>query len=230
MTAHHKRAEWEVVILGTLVVAFLFAYYAQPYSVESLRWLGIRREIALPRDWNEYILVSSLGLLWLPVLTLAFFGKGELSHYGLARGDGKLGVLYALLMYLAMVPLLFYVAQRPDFQQYYPLDKRTLTDPIYAVYFQLAYGYYLFCWEFFFRGFLTFGLYRWIGWWGIGLQAGAFTLLHYGKPLLEVMGSFFAAPVLSWVALRTRSFLPCFWVHWAVHMTLEGMLIWQARS
>lgn len=153
MTAHHKRAEWEVVILGTLVVAFLFAYYIQPYSVESLRWLGVQREHAAPRDWNEYILVSSLGLLWLPTLTLAFFGKGELSQYGLARGDGKLGALYALLMYLAMLPLLFYVAQRPDFQQYYPLDKRVLTDPVYAVYFQLAYGYYLFCWEFFSAGF-----------------------------------------------------------------------------
>jgi membrane protease YdiL (CAAX protease family) len=131
----------------------------------------------------------------------------------------------ALGMYLLMLPLLYYVAQRPEFRAYYPLDKRVLTDPAYAVYFSVAYGYYLFCWEFFFRGFLTFGLYRWLGWWGVGLQAAAFALLHYGKPLLEVLGSIPAAFALSWVALRVKSFLPCFWVHWAVQLTLDAFLI-----
>ncbi|MDW8106963.1 MAG: CPBP family intramembrane glutamic endopeptidase [Armatimonadota bacterium] len=228
--SHAKRAEWEVAVAGTLVVAFLFAYYAQPYSVDSLRWLGIQGSAARLRDYNEYILVSSAVLLWLPVLVLALFGKGELAHYGLARGEVKRGLLYALGMYAAMLPLLYLASQRPEFRAYYPLDKRTLADPAYAVYFQLVYGYYLFCWEFFFRGFLTFGLYRWLGWWGIGLQAAAFALLHYGKPMLEVVGSFFAALVLSWVALRVKSFLPCFWTHWAVHATFEVSLILQQRG
>lgn len=62
-------------------------------------------EPAAYRDWNEYIVVSSLWLLWLPVLSLAFFGKGELSQYGLARGDGKQGALLALGMYLLMLPI-----------------------------------------------------------------------------------------------------------------------------
>jgi hypothetical protein len=213
---HGKRGEWEVVIVGGLGVLFLFLYYQQPYTVSALRWLGIQGAPAAYRDWNEYIVVSSIWLLWLPILSLAFFGKGELSQYGLARGDGKQGALWALGMYLLMLPVLYYVAQRPEFRAYYPLDKRVLTDPAYAVYFSIAYGYYLFCWEFFFRGFLTFGLYRWLGWWGVGLQAAAFALLHYGKPLPEVLGSIPAAFALSWLALRVRSFLPCFWVHWAV--------------
>lgn len=222
---HGKRTEWEVVIVGGLGVLFLFLYYQQPYTVSALRWLGIQGAPAAYRDWNEYIVVSSIWLLWLPILSLAFFGKGELSQYGLARGDGKQGALWALGMYLLMLPVLYYVAQRPEFRAYYPLDKRVLTDPAYAVYFSVAYGYYLFCWEFFFRGFLTFGLYRWLGWWGVGLQAAAFALLHYGKPLPEVLGSIPAAFALSWLALRVRSFLPCFWVHWAVQLTLDALLI-----
>ncbi|MCS7272654.1 MAG: CPBP family intramembrane metalloprotease [Fimbriimonadales bacterium] len=213
--------------MGTLVVGFLFAYYAQPYTVDSLRWLGVQGHATRLRDYNEYILVSSVALLWLPILVLALLGKRDLAHYGLTRGEVKRGLLYALGMYAAMLPLLYFALQRPEFRAYYPLDKRTLTDPAYAVYFQLVYGYYLFCWEFFFRGFLTFGLYRWLGWWGIGLQAAAFALLHYGKPTLEVIGSFFAALVLSWVALRVKSFLPCFWTHWAVHTTFEVALILQ---
>jgi hypothetical protein len=59
----------------------------------------------------------------------------------------------------------------------------------------------------------------------VGLQAAAFALLHYGKPLPEVLGSIPAAFALSWVALRVKSFLPCFWVHWAVQLTLDALLI-----
>jgi len=40
-----------------------------------------------------------------------------------------------------------------------------------------------------------------------------------------VLGSIPAAFALSWLALRVRSFLPCFWVHWAVQLTLDALLI-----
>ncbi len=222
-----KKSEWWVALLGTLILAFLFVYNQQPYTVYSLHWLGLNPENPTLRSWEEYLLVNSAMLLWLPVLVLAFWGKGELSHYGLARGDGARGALYALLMYLPMVVVVYFASLRPDFQAYYPLDKRVLTDYAYAVYFQLIYGYYLFCWEFFFRGFLTFGLYRWLGWWGVGLQALAFALMHYGKPTPEIIGSFFAGIILAWLALRVKSFLPCFWVHWAVSMTMDLILIWR---
>ncbi len=220
-----KKSEAWVALLGALILAFLFAYNYQPYTVYSLRWLGLTTETATLRDWNEYLLVNSAMLLWVPVLVLAFLGKGELSQYGMARGDGRLGAIYALLMYIPMALVVYFASQRPDFQAYYPLDKRILTDPAYAVYFELVYGYYLFCWEFFFRGFLTFGLYRWIGWWGVGVQSVAFALMHWGKPTPEIIGSFFAGIILSAVALRVKSFLPCFWVHWAVSMTLDVILI-----
>lgn len=221
-----KRGEWWVALLGGLILAFLFLYNMQPHTVWSLRWLPLPHEGEAPlRDWNEYLLVNSAMLLWVPVLVMAFFGKGELSQYGLARGDGARGAPYALAMYLPMAVLVYFASLRPDFQAYYPLDKRILTDYAYAVYFELMYGYYLFCWEFFFRGFLTFGLYRWAGWWGVGLQAIAFALMHWGKPTPEIIGAFLAGLVLAWLALRVRSFLPCFWLHWAVSMTLDLILI-----
>ncbi len=224
-----RRSEWWVALLGGLILAFLFFYNRQSYTVYALHWLGPGRPNAPSRSWEEYFVVNTATLLWLPVLVIAFIGKGELSQYGLARGDGKQGALLAFLMYVPMVVVLWFASGRPDFQQYYPLDKRILTDPAYAIYFELAYGYYLFCWEFFFRGFLTFGLYRWIGWWGVGLQALAFGIMHLGKPIPELIGSFIAAVILSWVALRVKSFLPCFWAHWAVSMTLDLMLIYRAR-
>ncbi len=227
---HHRRSEVWVAILGGLILGFLFVYNQQPYTVYSLRWLGLNHGEAVPRSWDEYLLVNSAMLLWLPVLVMAFIGKGELSQYGLARGDGARGALYALLMYLPMVGVVYLASLRPEFQQYYPLDKRVLTDYAYAVYFQLVYGYYLFCWEFFFRGFLTFGLYRWLGWWGVGAQALAFAVMHWGKPTPELIGSFFAGIILAWLALRVRSFLPCFWVHWAVSMTMDLILIVRAHT
>ena len=65
---HGKRGEWEVVIVGGLGVLFLFLYYQQPNTVRALRWLGIQGAPAAYRDWNEYIVVSSIWLLWLPIL------------------------------------------------------------------------------------------------------------------------------------------------------------------
>jgi len=225
-----RRSEWWVGLLGGLILAFLFLYNRQPYTVYTLHWLGLEAKNASLRSWEEYFVVNTAMLLWLPVLIMAFVGRGELSQYGLARGDGARGALFAFLMYVPMVVVLWFASQRADFQQYYPLDKRILHDAAYAIYFELAYGYYLFCWEFFFRGFLTFGLYRWIGWWGVGLQAVAFGLMHMGKPIPELISSFGAAVILSWVALRVKSFLPCFWTHWAVSMTLDLMLIYRARG
>lgn len=227
-----KGNEWWVAGVGAAILLFLFFYNRQPYVVYSLHWLGWKRgAVGEHRSLEEYLLVNTAALFWLPLLVVALIGKGELKEYGLARGEGLKGVLLALAMYGLMVPLLWFASKRPEFQTYYPLDKRILHEPARAVYFELAYGYYLFCWEFFFRGFLTFGLSRWIGKVaGLVVQAIAFGLMHIGKPVPEMIGAFGGGFVLGWVALQVRSFLPCFWTHWAVSATLDLLLIFGIHS
>ena len=99
--------------------------------------------------------------------------------------------------------------------------------------YELGMGFYMFCWEFFFRGFLLFGLMKTrLGAAGAVLvQAIPFALLHWSwhahasKPSLEVLGSFVAAILLGILAVRTRSFLYGYLAHWAVSLTLDLILL-----
>lgn len=57
------------------------------------------------------------------------------------------------------------------------------------------------------------------------IQALLFGIMHIGKPLQEVFGSFIAGIILGVLALRSRSFLPCFWLHWARSATFDLLVI-----
>lgn len=223
-----KLGEGWVALVGALVLTFLFFYNRD--STQLFGWLGLQGNELPFTGWEGYVVTNTAFLLWIPLLIVSFFGHGELSQYGLARGDGKNGAMMAFAMIAAMAPLVWFASARPEFQNYYPLDRRILTSASYAIYFELLYGYYLFCWEFFFRGFLTFGLYRWIGSWGIVVQACAFGLMHVGKPVPEMLGSFIAGLILGWVAIRVKSFLPCFWAHWAISMMMDLMMIYRHQG
>jgi membrane protease YdiL (CAAX protease family) len=83
----------------------------------------------------------------------------------------------------------------------------------------------MFAWEFFFRGYLLFGLARTIGWWAILVQTAAFGLMHYTKVPMEFYASFLAGIILGWLAFRGKSFLPCFILHWLVSVAFDVMIV-----
>ena len=89
------------------------------------------------------------------------------------------------------------------------------------LYWELSYGFYFFLWEWFFRGFLLFGLRRGFGRHAIWLQAIPFGLLHWGKPPLEMASAFPGGLLLGLLAWRAESFLPCFALHWAIAATMD---------
>lgn len=83
-------------------------------------------------------------------------------------------------------------------------------------------------WEFMHRSFLLFGLYtslrRWARLesnWAISLAvsvtAAYEVLFHFLKPDLEAIGLLFASPLLSWMAIRTKSF----WLPALIHLYIE---------
>ncbi|MCS7311256.1 MAG: CPBP family intramembrane metalloprotease, partial [Armatimonadetes bacterium] len=165
-------------------------------------------------------------LLLLPLVVLVSAGKAPRAYY-VGTGD-RWGWTVAAGCYLLMVPLLWWAAGRPDFQQTYPLYRPARYSLPPLLYHELTYTFYLWCWELFFRGVLTSVCWRWLGWKGIALQAAAFALLHVGKPPLEVAGSFVAGVVLGGVAVRTRSFLPGFACHALVSATMDLFVLFRA--
>ena len=201
-----------VALVGASILVVLFSYNRQDHGYE------------------EYLVTNMAALFWLPMMLILFIIRQGPSEFGFALGDSERGYRLAGLLFLAVLPVLVIAARMEEFQSYYPIQKQAAHDTAYFGYFALTYGMYLFCWEFFFRGFLLFGLAKLLGPWSVLVQAVAFGIMHIGKPPPEVAASFAAGVVLGIVALRARSFLPCFVLHWASAIVFDVLVIMAARG
>jgi len=117
-----------------------------------------------PHEYNEYIVTNITLLLWLPLLLIILVLKKEPFDFGMTLGD-KWGYKAVGLLFLVSVPAYIFAARLPQFQNYYPIWGQAAHDPKFFRYYELTYGMYLFCWEFFFRGFLLFGLKKYFNFW-----------------------------------------------------------------
>jgi hypothetical protein len=80
---------------------------------------------------------------------------------------------------------------------------------------------YMFAWEFLFRGYMLFGLEKSMGINAIFVQTIPFVLLHLGKPFLETLFCIPGGFIFGYVAYRTRSFLPCFIIHFGIYAMMH---------
>ncbi len=207
------------LVLGAAIVVFLTRYNMQIYPVWAMD------DPRMVRSWEEYLLVNIAGLLFVPMLFIAAMPRESPEGFGWTRPTPA-SARSALLMYALMLPVLYGASRAAVFQQYYPIQPQASESLRYLVYFEVTYGLYMLAWEFFFRGFLTFGLARRLGpVAAIVLQAIAFGIMHVGKPMPEVIGSFAAGLILGWLAWRGRSFVHCFVLHWACSATFDLMVI-----
>ena len=192
-------------------------------------------------SYNQYIVGNLIALLWVPMLSILMFFCEEPSKYGFTLGSSKKVWPVVSAAFVALLIMMFFAAGKPVFQNYYPIFRRYpefeavfasyprenpfTYAPMQMLYALASYGMYLFCWEFFFRGYMLFGLHRSIGWWAILIQAAAFCVLHISKPLPEVIASFGAGVILGIIALNAKSFVPCFVLHWAGSMAFDFMVV-----
>lgn len=221
-------------ILGGAIAAYLFFTNPDPKSPEA------------------YWFINTGLCLWLPLVTILLFLRQEPSQFGMTRGDRRLGLKWTLIAWIVMVLILAVAVSLPSlhaqFQQQYLYNRLSSNlsgvGPVFRpydhhvslkalLYYELAMGFYMFCWEFFFRGFLLFGLQKsWLRSGGaVVVQALLFTLLHWSldpqasKPLAEVASALPGGLILGVLALRTRSFLYGFLTHWAISLTLDLILL-----
>ncbi len=218
-SAHDKLVTAGVGIVGLAVIAFLTHYNLTGYSV----WAAGTK--AGWRSWDEYILVNVAGLILPPFLLLFGVLRTDPAEFGL-RAPDRGAAKVALAFFALMLPVLVIVSRRPEFYFKYPLVPAAANQWSALLAYELIYGFYFLCWEWFYRGFLTFGLSRSLGAApAIILQAVGFGIMHYGKPTPEFISSFVGGAILGWMALRYRSFWPCFLLHWAISGTLDVLAI-----
>lgn len=158
--------------------------------------------------WGDKLLTRTLLYLVIPLVVILLLYREPLSRYGFRLGDWRAGLLLTVAGCAGLAVTMLVVAQTPAFRAYYDISPRS------GLPFWLADGIELLGWEFFFRGFLLFALYRACGPLALLLQAVPFTMAHFGKPELETLSCIFGGTAYGYVAWRTRSFLYPFLIHW----------------
>lgn len=194
-----------------------------------------------PTDFNEYNLLNTACILWVPLLVVLFLLRRNAEEFGMTPGDVRTGSLTALVLFALFVPVILFAAPTPGSQYYYISwlsDSRALSEAFARLpasghldagrllYHEVVMGFYMFGWEWYHRGFLLFGLKKWMPTWAaVAVQAVLFMALHWGKPPAEVASSLPGGILMGVLALRFGSFLPCFLLHFLVSAGFDAAVI-----
>ena len=203
-----------LAVVVSTSLAFIVGRYLPPW-------------IRVPAFWaaaKNYVLAgAAYGLI--PALSLALWRR-QLSEAGIALGRTGTWLPDVTLAYILMLPMLFLASRQPAFRQVYPyfaFERNGIGWLLVGLGIRL---FGMLTWEFIFRGYLLFGIERRAGA-GVALAATTipFVILHFGKPMPELLGSIAAGIALGLIALRARSFLPCALLHFAVAATLDVLAL-----
>ena len=166
--------------------------------------------------FGSKLLTRTVLYLLLPLLIVLLLFRESPANYGFRLGDWRAGLVFVVVGWVGAVAVVLAVERTAPFQTYYG---RAVAGRLP---FWLADGIELLGWEFFFRGFLLFALYRACGPLAILLQAVPFALAHIGKPEPEALSCIFGGAFFGYVAWRTRSFFYPFFIHWL----LASLMTW----
>ena len=161
----------------------------------------------------------------LPALIVKLVFHERLADYGVQWGN-RLLTLRSFLILAPIFVLSAYVGSKdPAFLEQYPVNKNAGVSPgMFAVH---AAGYFTFYvgWEFYFRGFMQFGLRRAMGDVNtILVQVLVSCIFHLGKPAPEIYGSIFGALLWGVLAFRTRSLLSGMLQHFLLGIGLDWLI------
>lgn len=206
----YVRVAQSVIVL-TLGSSILYCIWHSPVDV--------------PHRWAEWILLNVVALLVVPLGVVVCFMDDGLKQFGFRIGDSRRAGKWIVAFLLFMLPLLFAASRRPEFQSFYPRYPAARESAAGFLVLVVTIGIYMFCWEYFFRGFLLSGMIPGFGRWSVVIQAVPFGLSHWGNPTPELVGSFVAGVALGELAWRFKSFVPGFVIHWIAYVAFNAMVV-----
>lgn len=220
---------------STLVLRAAFTLLAGAY----LLWTQCSAQLNIHANWTQWIelavicnLVLPLGIVWF------FFGQGltkldwlqDQKHnawnYGFDFKNWKRHFKIAGVLFACLLPFLIYFSRDAGMKTFYrgyfpPVES---TPALLFLLFTLV--VYMFCWEWFFRGFLLFGSAQGFGFIAaIVLQAVLFGAAHWGKPPIEMYSSFLGGAILGVICWREKSFAPAFYAHAFIHIAWAILIL-----
>ena len=165
-----------------------------------------------------------VGYLVLPLVVVAAWRQRP-AEIGLGLGRTLEHWKIYFGFYLLVLPLVVAASYTSDFQSTYPFYRGP-----HQLRWELVYGATFVSLELFFRGFALFSLDRAIGKLAVFVMVIPYTMIHFGKPLPEVLGAIAAGTALGLMALKTRSVWGGVAVHLGVAWTMDLLALYQTRN
>jgi len=222
-----------IVLLTSTVLLLVFAYWGRPsfYNRSGLiGWVGEINggDFAELADAGAYMFWGLSSLLWrvgLPLVVGVWVLKRQPAELGFRlRGIAQHLPLYGLF-YLVMLPILIWVSSFETFLDYYPFYDRAAEGGAGFWVYEVGYALQFVGVEAFFRGFMVFGLAPRMGLLAIPVMTIPYTMIHFAKPMPEATAAIVAGLALGWLALRSKSFVPGVFLHVAVALTMDLLVL-----
>ena len=226
---------WSTLLVSLSVGVFLFWHNG---VMEKFRYQDRYN------SFENYYLLNIISLLFPALLLIFYILKRDLKDFGLSPGDMRTGLMITFGCFIAFLPFMFFFGSQQQFQNYYIPNQIGNSQAIQGMRFmgghyqggniawdrllfhECVMGFYMLAWEWFFRGFMLNGLKKIMPVVLAAIvQAGLFCILHLGKPPIETISSFFGGCLLAFVAIRCKSMLPCFLIHWLISMGFDFIVL-----
>ncbi len=223
-----KDIHFYVMLLSAPVLLTLYRYHGYPeYFSGYFPALADDPQAGIYARYWQFIIFFLL-MFVLPVIYVKFVMKKPLSVFGFGLGDVKYGSKWLITIPVVVAPLIFLSSKMPDVRLEYPLAKILLTDRQHLLVYELMYVvFYYIAWEFYFRGFLLFGLKERFGAVNaILIQTVSSCLVHIGKPEGEIIGSIVVGILFGIIALRSRSIWYVFLIHASIGVLTDIFIIY----
>jgi membrane protease YdiL (CAAX protease family) len=160
-------------------------------------------------DWASSMVYYAV----IPVLSIILLLRKNPLDFGLRLGNWRLWGVHLAVIVILGLPILYWASRMPSIATYYTQAEFQL------VRYSLEIAAALFAWEFFFRGFMLFGLKEKLGEVSILVQMVPFVLLHFGKPEIEMVSTIIMGIYFGYVAYRSNSCWPAVLMHIYINIT-----------
>ena len=171
-----------------------------------------------------------VGYVFIPWLVVLFMPGERIRDYGMSMAGLLKHLWIYVLLFLIVVPSLVMVSHTANFQHTYPFYKlaaRSWTD---FLLWEALYALQFFALEVFFRGFMIHPLKKSLGSYAIFVMAVPYCMIHYHKPLPEVLGAVAAGTVLGTLSLRTGSIWCGVLIHVSVAWSMDALSMIQTMG
>ena len=174
---------------------------------------------------GKWAVLSFVAYMLVPALLWRFVLRRKLRDLGLSfKGFFRHLPLYSVL-YLGVLPVVWWASTQPEFLGTYPFTLDVRANAGEFLLWELYYGLQFLALEFFFRGFMVFGLEHRFGANAILVMIVPYCMLHFHKPMLEAIAAVGAGLILGTLAYRTRCVLGGVLIHWAVAVTMDLLAV-----